>query len=146
VKKTILERKNETQSMAHLYTDLRESFRSKWLLIYSLVFYSLIALFFASGVTESRVQGFSGLGRILLLFIQTSIVILPIFILLSAVHTIVQDRNNSVLEYLLSFPISLKSYYFGRFTGRFIVVALPIASAFVLAFIYGVISEMDISY
>ncbi|MDR0666096.1 MAG: ABC transporter permease [Campylobacteraceae bacterium] len=127
-------------------TDLRESFRSKWFLVYSLVFCSLIALFFASGVTESRVQGFSGLGRLLLLFMQTSIVVLPIFILLSSVRTIVQERDNNVLEYLLSFPISLKSYYFGRFIGRFIVVALPIVLALILSLMWGIINGADTPY
>jgi ABC-2 type transport system permease protein len=102
-----------------------------------------MAVFFASGVTESRVQGFSGLGRLLLLFIQTCVVILPIFILITTVRTIVSDRDNNVLEYLLSFPISLKSYYFGRFIGRFIAVTIPIVLSLVLALISGIISGAD---
>ncbi|MDR2080968.1 MAG: ABC transporter permease [Campylobacteraceae bacterium] len=124
-------------------TDLRESFRSKWFWFYSLVFCSLMAIFFASGITESRVQGFSGLGRLLLLFIQTCIVILPIFILITTVRTIVSDRDNNVLEYLLSFPVSLKSYYFGRFIGRFIAVVIPIALSLVLALVFGAASGAD---
>jgi ABC-2 type transport system permease protein len=102
-----------------------------------------MAIFFASGITESRVQGFSGLGRLLLLFIQTCIVILPIFILITTVRTIVSDRDNNVLEYLLSFPVSLKSYYFGRFIGRFIAVVIPIALSLVLALVFGAASGAD---
>ncbi|MDR1284763.1 MAG: ABC transporter permease [Campylobacteraceae bacterium] len=127
-------------------TDLQESFRSRWFLLYSVIFCSLIALFFISGITESRVQGFSGLGRLMLLFIQTCIVTLPIFILISAVRTIVSDRDSNVLEYLLSFPISLKSYYFGKFIGRFIAVIIPIAGAFVLALIWSILKGAEVPY
>ncbi len=81
--------------------DIKESLRSKWFLIYSLVFGGIIALFFITGITESKVQGFSGLSRLLLIFIEVCIVILPIFILISTVRTIVNDRDNNVLEYLL---------------------------------------------
>jgi ABC-2 type transport system permease protein len=102
-----------------------------------------MAVFFASGVTESRVQGFSGLGRLLLLFIQTCIVILPIFILITTVRTIVSDRDSNVLEYLLSFPVSLKDYYFGRLIGRFIAVTMPILLSLALALVFGIISGAD---
>ncbi|MDR1614885.1 MAG: ABC transporter permease subunit [Campylobacteraceae bacterium] len=127
-------------------TDLRESFRSRWFLLYSLAFCSLIVLLFASGVTESRVQGFSGLGRLLLLFIEICIIILPIFILITTVRTIVSDRDSNVLEYLLSFPVSLRSYYFGRFIGRFIAVTLPIALALILSLMWAIIGGTDTPY
>ena len=50
--------------------DVAESLRSRWFLIYMLVFMGLIVTFIFSGVTDSRVLGFSGLTRLLLLFIQ----------------------------------------------------------------------------
>ncbi|MFV0481052.1 MAG: ABC transporter permease [Campylobacteraceae bacterium] len=126
--------------------DIKESLRSKWFLLYSLVFGGVIALFFITGVTESKVQGFSGLSRLLLIFIEVCIVILPIFILISTVRTIVSDRDNNVLEYLLSFPISLRDYYFGRFIGRFISVTIPIIGALVLALIWGALKGADIPW
>jgi len=118
-------------------TDIKESLRSKWFLLYSLIFGGIIALFFISGVTESRVLGFSGLSRLLLIFIEVCIVILPIFILITTVRTIAADRDSNVLEYLLSFPISLRSYYFGRFLGRMFTVMIPILGAMILAVLWG---------
>ena len=51
--------------MKHLWLtaklDLVESLRSRWFLIYSLVFGGIVALLFAFGLTESRVLGFIGL-------------------------------------------------------------------------------------
>ena len=119
------------------YLDLKESIRAKWFLVYSLVFGGLIALFFIAGVTESQVMCFSGLSRLLLMYIQITIVILPIFILITTVRSISGDRDNHILEYMLSFPISLKQYYWGKIIGRFITVYLPVFFAMVVAIIYG---------
>ena len=119
------------------YLDLKESIRAKWFLVYSLVFGGMIALFFIAGVTESQGMGFSGLSRLLLMYIQVTIVILPIFILITTVRSISGDRDNHILEYMLSFPISLRQYYWGKIIGRFITVYLPVLFAMVVAIIYG---------
>ena len=128
------------------YLDLKESIRAKWFLVYSLVFGGLIALFFIAGVTESQVMGFSGLSRLLLMYIQITIVILPIFILITTVRSISGDRDNHILEYMLSFPISLKQYYWGKIIGRFITVYLPVLFAMILAIVYGAIKGASIPW
>lgn len=119
------------------FLDLKESIRARWFLIYSLVFGGMIALFFIAGVTESQVMGFSGLSRLLLMYIQITIVILPIFILITTVRSISGDRDSHILEYMLSFPISLKQYYWGKIAGRFVTVYIPVFIAMVIAVIYG---------
>lgn len=106
--------------------DIKESFRSKWFLLYILVFIGLVGTLFISGVTDSRVAGFTGLTRLLLLFIQICFVILPIFILITTVRSISYDRELNTLEYLLSYPISLNEYYFGKVLGRAFIVIFPI--------------------
>ena len=128
------------------YLDLKESIRSKWFLVYSIVFGGLIALFFIAGITESQVMGFSGLSRLLLMYIQISIVILPIFILITTVRSISGDRDSHILEYMLSFAISLRDYYWGKVIGRFITVFLPVFMAMVFALVYGFIQGADIPY
>ncbi len=128
------------------YLDLKESIRAKWFLVYSLVFGGMIALFFIAGVTESQVMGFSGLSRLLLMYIQVTIVILPIFILITTVRSISGDRDNHILEYMLSFPISLKQYYWGKIIGRFITVYLPVVFAMVVAVVYGFMKGASIPW
>lgn len=128
------------------YLDLKESFRSKWFLIYSLVFGGMIALFFIAGITESQVMGFSGLSRVLLMYIQITIVILPIFILITTVRSISGDRDNNILEYMLSFAISLKQYYWGKVIGRFVTVYIPVFFAMVVALIFGLFKGADIPW
>ncbi len=126
------------------YLDLKESIRANWFIVYSLVFGGLIALFFIAGITESQVMGFSGLSRLLLMYIQVTIVILPIFILITTVRSISGDRDSHILEYMLSFPISLKQYYWGKVFGRFITVFLPVFMAMVFAILYGMYKGAEV--
>ncbi len=128
------------------YLDLKESIRANWFIIYSLVFGGLIALFFIAGITESQVMGFSGLSRLLLMYIQVTIIILPIFILITTVRSISGDRDSHILEYMLSFPISLKQYYWGKVLGRFVTVFLPVFMAMAIAIIYGVFKGAEVPW
>jgi len=128
------------------YLDLKESIRANWFIVYSLVFGGLIALFFIAGITESQVMGFSGLSRLLLMYIQVTIVILPIFILVTTVRSISGDRDSHILEYMLSFPISLKQYYWGKVFGRFITVFLPVFMAMFFAIIYGIFKGAEVPW
>ena len=129
---------NRNNLLLIIYLDLKESLRSKWFLIYFLVFGGLMALFFITGVTKSQVMGFSGLSRPLLMYIQITIIILPIFILITTTRSISSDKENNILEYMLSFPISLKAYYWGKFISRFMIVFFPVLIAMIIAIIYGV--------
>ena len=126
--------------------DIIESFRSKWFIVYLLIFSGLIAIFFVSGVTNSRVLGFSGLTRLLLLFIQICIVIVPIFILISTVRSISGDRESGLLEYFLSFPLSLKEYYFGKVLGRVFVVFAPLLFALIISVLIGIVKGTKIPW
>ncbi len=128
------------------YLDVKESLRSKWFYIYSVVFGGLMALFFITGVSDSVVMGFTGLSRMLLIFIEVTIIILPIFILITTVKSISGDRESNVLEYMLSFPISLKDYYWGKMLGRFVTVFLPVFLALVLGVVFGLIKGGELPW
>ena len=121
------------------YLDIKESLRSKWFYVYALVFGGLMALFFITGVSDAVVMGFTGLSRMLLIFIQVTIIILPIFILITTVKSISGDRESNVLEYMLSFPVSLSHYYWGKMLGRFVTVFLPVFLALIMGVIFGLI-------
>ena len=96
-----------------------------------------MALFFITGISDSVVMGFTGLSRLLLIFIQVTIIILPIFILITTVKSISGDRESNVLEYMLSFPVSLKDYYWGKMLGRFLTVFMPVFLALLLGVVFG---------
>lgn len=124
--------------------DIKGSLRSRWFIGYSLIFISLVVLIFVSGVTESRVMGFTGLTRMLLVFIQACNIIMPVFVLITTVRSITGDRESNVLEYMLSFPVSLFAYYFGKLIGRFIIIFLPLLFALILSLIIGVLKTNQV--
>jgi ABC-2 type transport system permease protein len=113
--------------------DVKESIRAKWFVIYSLIFGGIVAAFFAFGITESRVLGFMGLSRLLVTYIQIAMAIMPVFILITTVRSVAGDREAGVFEYLLSLPVGLGSWYWGRIVGRFVVVFMPVFLAMLAA-------------
>lgn len=129
--------------MRHLWltahTDVLESLRAKWFLAYTLIFGGLVALLFAFGLTESRVMGFTGLSRLMLTYIQLAMAILPVFVLLTTVRSVAGDREAGIYEYLLSLPIGLAPWYWGKLIGRFLVVFLPVFLAMLGAVVWGLI-------
>lgn len=129
-----------------LKSDIKQNLRSKSFWIYSLLLGGFVAVMFATGITESQVIGFVGLSRLMITFMQVSMVILPIYVLISTVRSVVGDKENGVLEYYLSLPISFRSYYWGKFLSRFFVIYVPVFIAFLGAAIWGLISNLDVPW
>jgi len=123
--------------MKHLWLtallDISESLRARWFLLYSTVFGGIVVLLFLSGLTDSRITGFTGLSRLLVVYIQLCMAILPVFVLISTVRSVAGDREAGVFEYLLSLPVSLFAWYWGKLVGRFIVIFLPVFLAMAAA-------------
>ncbi|MCP4127909.1 MAG: ABC transporter permease subunit [Gammaproteobacteria bacterium] len=136
--------------MKHLwltaYADIVESVRARWFMVYTTVFGGLVVLLFAYGLAESRIMGFTGLSRLLLTYIQLTMAILPIFVLITTVRSVAGDREAGVFEYLLSLPISLSSWFWGKIIGRFAMVFLPVMIAMVGATVWGAIKGVEIPW
>ncbi|MCW8907986.1 MAG: ABC transporter permease, partial [Sedimenticola sp.] len=106
----------------------------------------LVVVLFAYGLAESRIMGFTGLSRLLLTYIQLSMAILPVFVLITTVRSVAGDREAGVFEYLLSLPISLASWFWGKIFGRFLVVFLPVFLAMVGAVIWGTVQGVNVPW
>lgn len=136
--------------MKHLwltaYADIVESMRARWFMVYTIVFGGLVVLLFAYGLAESRIMGFTGLSRLLLTYIQLTMAILPIFVLITTVRSVAGDREAGVFEYLLSLPISLSSWFWGKIIGRFAMVFLPVMIAMVGATVWGSIRGVEVPW
>ena len=127
-------------------TDISESLRSRWFLVYALVFGGVIVALFMSGLTESRVMGFSGLSRVLVTYLQITMAILPVFVLITTVRSVAGDREAGVFEYMLSLPVSLFDWFWGKMLGRFVVVFLPVLLAMFGAVVWGVFKSIEIPW
>ena len=121
--------------------DISESLRSRWFLIYSLVFGGVVVALFISGLTESRIMGFTGLSRLLVTYLQITMAILPLFVLITTVRSVAGDREAGIFEYMLSLPVSLASWFWGKLLGRFFVVFLPVVLAMFGAVAWGSLAK-----
>jgi ABC-2 type transport system permease protein len=127
-------------------TDISESLRSRWFMVYTLVFGGIIVALFMSGLTESRVMGFSGLSRVLVTYLQITMAILPVFVLITTVRSVAGDREAGVFEYMLSLPVSLFAWFWGKMLGRFVVVFLPVFLAMFAAVAWGLGKDIAIPW
>jgi ABC-2 type transport system permease protein len=126
--------------------DIVESLRARWFLIYSLVFGGIVALLFAFGLTESRVLGFIGLSRLLVTYIQLTMAILPIFVLVTTVRSVAGDREAGVFEYLLSLPVSLSAWFWGKILGRYVTIFLPVFVAMFGAVLWAQVKDIEVPW
>lgn len=126
--------------------DIVESLRARWFQVYTLVFGGIVALLFLFGLTESRVLGFIGLSRLLVTYIQLTMAIMPIFVLITTVRSVAGDREAGVFEYLLSLPVSLWAWFWGKFVGRYIIIFVPVFAAMVLAVIWASLDDIEVPW
>ena len=126
--------------------DIVESLRARWFVIYTLVFGGIVALLFLFGLTESRVLGFIGLSRLLVTYIQLTMAILPIFVLITTVRSVAGDREAGVYEYLLSLPVSLAGWFWGRTLGRYLMIFAPVAGAMLLAVAIALVRGIEVPW
>ncbi len=126
--------------------DINESLRSRWFMIYTLIFGGIVVALFITGLTESRVMGFTGLSRTLVTYLQITMAILPVFVLLTTVRSVAGDREAGIFEYLLSLPVGLASWYWGKIIGRFAVVFLPVFLAMMLAVVWAAFKGAEIPW
>jgi ABC-2 type transport system permease protein len=129
-----------------LRLEMTESLRARWFALYALVFGGIVALLFAFGLTESRILGFIGLSRLLVTYIQLAMAILPIFVLISTVRSVVGDREAGVFEYLLSLPVPLAAWFWGKLLGRYIMVFAPVFLAMLGAVLWAMFKEIEVPW
>jgi ABC-2 type transport system permease protein len=131
---------------ATLRLEIAEAFRSRWFAFYSIVFFALVGMLLVFGLTESRVLGFTGLSRTLVTYIQLTMAILPIFILITTVRSLAGDREAGVFEYILGLPVGIGAWYAGRFLGRYLLAAAPVVMALLAAVVYGMIRGVRVPW
>jgi len=129
-----------------IHSDIRQNLRSRWFWAYSILFGSFVAFMFTSGISESQIIGFVGLSRLMVIFMQISMAILPIYVLISTVRSVVGDRENSVMEYILSLPISFTSYFWGKLIGRFLIIYTPVFIALLGAVLWALLTNIDVPW
>ncbi len=128
-----------------LRLELAESLRSRWFHFYSVVVIGLMLLLIGTGISESRVLGFTGLSRLLVTYIQITMAVLPLFIIVATARSMVGDREAGNLEYMLAFPVGLGTWFWGgRFVARLVLILLPVLLALGIAAVFGAVKGHEI--
>ncbi len=135
-----------TGFLATFRLEVAEAFRARWFAFYALVFFGLVGLLLVFGLTESRVLGFTGLSRTLVTYIQLTMAILPVFILITTVRSLAGDREAGVFEYVLGLPVGIGAWYAGRFLGRYLLASAPVVAALFSAVIYGAMRGVSVPW
>ena len=129
-----------------LRLELQESLRSRWFHFYAAVTIGLMLLLIFTGVSESRVLGFTGLSRLLVTYIQITMAVLPLFIIVVTARSMVGDREAGNLEYMLAFPIGLGTWFWGRFLARLALILVPVLMALAIAALFGAMKGHEIPW
>ena len=91
-------------------------------------------------------MGFSGLSRVLVTYLQITMAILPVFVLITTVRSVAGDREAGVFEYMLSLPVSLSAWFWGKMLGRFTVVFLPVFLAMLVAVFWAMANTIEVPW
>lgn len=90
--------------------EMAEVRRSRWLLVCLGVYAALAALFVVVGLRESRVLGFTGMGRVLFSLTHALVFLLPLLALAVTGQTVNRAREDGTLELLLTQPVDRGRY------------------------------------
>lgn len=126
--------------------EIKQNVRSVWFWAYTLLFAVFVAVLFIMGITESQIVGFVGLSRFMITFMQVVMVILPIYILITTVRSLVGEREENVMEYMLSLPISFSGYFWGKYVSKFFVIFTPVFVALLGASVYGSLRALNVPW
>lgn len=97
--------------------EMRDARRNRWFLLYAVAFSVLaLALSYLSLAGAARV-GFAGLGRTTASLINLVLLVVPLMGLTLGAAAIAGERERGQLLYMLSQPISVGEYLFGKFAG-----------------------------
>lgn len=126
--------------------EIKQNVRSVWFWAYTLLFAVFVAVLFVMGITESQIVGFVGLSRFMITFMQVVMVILPIYILITTVRSLVGEKEENVMEYMLSLPISFSGYFWGKYVSKFFVIFTPVFVALLGASVYGSLRALNVPW
>lgn len=116
--------------------DLADVRRSRWLGISTALYALIAAVFVFSGLRESAVLGFTGMGRVLMSVIHFLLLLLPLLALMLSGAAVGQSRQDGTLELLFSHPLGRDDYFLGITLVRYGALVVPLLSLMlILAFL-----------
>ena len=103
--------------------------RARWVVGAVVLALGIVGLFVGVASRESAVSGFTGYGRVLGGVVQGALVFLPLLGVFSTAQAVAAARQQGVLEWYLSHPLSRERCFSALFWPRTLAVMLPMLAA-----------------
>jgi len=110
--------------------ELRDSFRNRWFLLYSVAFTTLALALSALALTGSDIAGFAGFGRTAASLVNLVMLIVPLMALTVGAQSLAGEQERGSLTYLLAQPVNRAEVLLGKYLG----LALALLAALTLGF------------
>lgn len=118
--------------------EIKTTLQEVWFYVYFLLVFGIMLGFLLSNIAASRIVSGGGLTRALVSYIEITIVVLPLLILVTTSRSIVMEKDSLNLEYILSYPISPAGYFWGKFFARMVVMVIPVYVSIALSTIWSI--------
>ena len=116
----------------------KEVFASRWFYIYLVVFGGVIGGLILSGIGQTALFGYTGIGRLMAGVINLTYILVPLFSLVPAALSISGARENLALEYTLSLPVGKGAIFISKFAALYLasggVPVLTLLAGYALLF------------
>jgi Cu-processing system permease protein len=110
--------------------DARAGLRNRWFLLYSALFLVMSVGFSWVALAGSDVTGQAGFGRTSAGLLNLMLLMVPLIGLTVGAQSIVGDRQDRSLEYLLAQPVSALEVYAGKYLGAAFSIVLLLVFGF----------------
>ena len=97
--------------------DIRSGVRNRWFLLYAVVFTMLSVGFATLSMGGSTLTGQPGFGRTSAGLLNLMLLMVPLIGLTIGAQSLVSDRQDRTLDYLMAQPISSREIYLGKYLG-----------------------------
>ena len=111
----------------------KETVRSKWLIMFSVVFFFLALNLPFAALTILRLLPYDYLPTFIVSIISISFPLIPLLALPLASTSVVEERETGVLQYVLATPISRSQFLLARLFGLFLATTAIIVIGFGIA-------------
>lgn len=113
--------------------ELGESVRSRWFLLYSVIFMVGALALTLFGLSGSEIYGYRGYAKVMAGLVHLALLFVPLMALFPSTAAIAGEREMGSLEYLVSQPISFSELFWGKWLGVSLAVSLSLLIGFGMA-------------
>lgn len=105
-----------------------------WVLVFSLLF-----------LLEKNNEGIAGFTNVTGTIVNIILYLLPLFMMITGSFSIANEMENGQWQLLCTYPVSISSYFFGKFAGLFTAQAVVFTFSFGLSMAIGLLAGIHLS-